>query len=335
MGVALACYGAAGFDLIEAASTFFGSSTRGPGVLLWAFASLLLSLPWAALWSPKLRSGVMPRILRGTVLFLVTLLPPFGLIGWANPWVAGGAALPGLGFGAFALVTVACLAPDRRTWPAWAATSALVSAFACGRYVPPDPPNWKGLPTQRSTPGEDFTQQYERAADMWGRAANVNADVVLFPEGVGDAWTPSVASLWALEAQESEIVMVVGAVHQDARGRRNGVGVVGEGAPYFWSQRWPAPIGMWAPWRRRVHAQSDLFGSSIRVIQGRRTALLVCFEQFVAWPAFQSALEGAEVVLAPTSLWFAQGTNLNEVREVTLRSWAALMGWAVVEAVNE
>ncbi|MDH3846014.1 MAG: hypothetical protein OES69_18895, partial [Myxococcales bacterium] len=201
LGVALACYGAAGFDLIEAASTFFGSSTRGPGVLLWAFASLLLSLPWAALWSPKLRSGVMPRILRGTVLFLVTLLPPFGLIGWANPWVAGGAALPGLGFGAFALVTVACLAPDRRTWPAWAATSALVSAFACGRYVPPDPPNWKGLPTQRSTPGEDFTQQYERAADMWGRAANVNADVVLFPEGVGDAWTPSVASLWALEAQ--------------------------------------------------------------------------------------------------------------------------------------
>lgn len=63
--------------------------------------------------------------------------------------------------------------------------------------------------------------------------------------------------------------------------------------------------------------------------------MLVCFEQFVGWPAFQSALEGAEVVLAPTNLWFARGTNLNEVREVTLQSWAALMGWSVIEAVNE
>jgi hypothetical protein len=62
--------------------------------------------------------------------------------------------------------------------------------------------------------------------------------------------------------------------------------------------------------------------------------MLVCFEQFVSWPAFQTAFEDPDVVLAPANLWFAEGTNLNAVREVTLWSWAALMGWPVVEAIN-
>jgi hypothetical protein len=61
----------------------------------------------------------------------------------------------------------------------------------------------------------------------------------------------------------------------------------------------------------------------------------MCFEQFVSWPALQSALVGADLVLAPANLWFARGTPLNAVREVTLRSWAALMGWSVLEAINE
>jgi len=39
-------------------------------------------------------------------------------------------------------------------------------------------------------------------------------------------------------------------------------------------------------------------------------------------------------VLAPANLWFAKGTNLDAVREVTLRSWAALMNWPIVEAIN-
>ena len=62
--------------------------------------------------------------------------------------------------------------------------------------------------------------------------------------------------------------------------------------------------------------------------------MLVCFEQFVSWPVLQTALENPDVVLAPANLWFASGTNLNAVREVTLRSWASLMGWSVVEAIN-
>ena len=77
-------------------------------------------------------------------------------------------------------------------------------------------------------------------------------------------------------------------------------------------------------------AGDSVGGSFLGEIQGIQFA----FEQFVGWPALQSAVEGAEVVLAPANLWFARGTNLNAVREVTLQSWARLMGWTVVEAIN-
>jgi predicted amidohydrolase len=216
----------------------------------------------------------------------------------------------------------------------WSSALVLASVLACGNYEPAESLNWAGVSTPYGALGHRSpTEQYDTAAAAWQRALATDADVVLFPEGLGGTWTPSSASLWALEAEEREALWIVGAMRRDTEGQRNGVGVVGDGEPYFWPQRLPAPIGMWAPWAAR-HVKSDLFAPSVQVIQGRRAALLMCFEQFVGWPPLQSALEGAEVVLAPANLWFARGTNLNAVREVTLQSWARLMGWTVVEAIN-
>ena len=338
LGVGLAYYGAASFGLVHGASMFFGSATgwSSAGVLVWVGVSLLLAIPWAVLWAPSFATRASSRVIHGILLGLVLLLPPIGLLSGVNPWVGGAAAMPGLGVLGLLVVTVSLLAPDKKTWPGWASALALASAFACGNYQPGPSVNWAGVSTRYGALGDRSpAEQYDMAADAWRRASMSDADVVLFPEGVGGTWTPSTASLWALGAQESEreTVWVVGAMQGDARGQRNGVGVVGKDEPYFWSQRLPAPIGMWAPWHAR-HVKSDLLRSSVEVIQGRRAALLLCFEQFVGWPALQSALEGAEVVLAPANLWFARGTNLNAVREVTLQSWGALMGWTVVEAIN-
>jgi predicted amidohydrolase len=232
------------------------------------------------------------------------------------------------------VVTVSLLAPDQKSWPVWSSALVLASVLACQNYEPAKLVNWAGVSTPYGALGHRSpTEQYDIAADAWHRALATDADVVLFPEGLGGTWTPSSANLWALEAEERDALWIVGAMRRDREGQRNGVGVVGDGEPYFWPQRLPAPIGMWAPWAA-WHVKSDLLRPSVQVIQGRRAALLMCFEQFVGWPPLQSALEGAEVALAPANLWFARGTNLNAVREVTLQSWARLMGWTVVEAIN-
>jgi predicted amidohydrolase len=211
----------------------------------------------------------------------------------------------------------------------------VVSALACDRVEPVADRDWAGVSTRYgrlSDVGVD--EQFDRAVSAGQAAVRTGAKVVLFPEGVAGRWTRSTAALWTGEAAESDQVLLVGAIEERGGERRNGLAIAGEGEARFWPQRLPAPIGMWAPWRS-AHVQSDLLRSSVTEILGRRVALLVCFEQFVSWPLLQSALEGADVVLTPANLWFANGTNLNAVREVTLRSWASLMGWSVVEAINE
>ena len=301
LGVGLFYYGAASFGLVHGASAFFGTAMgwSDAGVLVWVGVSVLLALPWALLWSPLFATRASSRVIHGIGLGLVLLLPPIGLLSGVNPWVGGASALPGLGLLGLLLVTVSVLGAGKKTWPAWAFTLALASALACGSYEGAPSVNWAGVSTRAGALGDRSpAEQYDIAADAWRRAAAVDAEVVLFPEGVGGTWTASAASLWALEAQEHEpeSVWVVGAMEGDAQNQRNGVGVVGKGEPYFWPQRLPAPLGMWTPWRAR-HVKSDLFKSSVNMIQGRRAALLVCFEQFVGWPALQSAVEGAEVVL--------------------------------------
>jgi len=195
--------------------------------------------------------------------------------------------------------------------------------------------DWAGVSTRYGRlSAVSVDAQYDRAVAAGRAAARVGAHLALFPEGAAGRWTWSRAALWTAQAADSGQVLLVGAIEEHAGERRNGLAVIGDGEPWFWPQRLPAPIGMWAPWRSS-HVRSDLMRSSVVHLQGRRVALLVCFEQFVSWPALQSALEGAEVVLAPANLWFANGTNLNAVREVTLRTWASLMGWSVVEAVND
>jgi hypothetical protein len=328
LGVGLAYYGAASFGLVHGASRFFGDATgwSSAGIAIWVGTTLLLSIPWAALWSRTFAMSAWSRVSRGILLGLVLLLPPVGLLSGVNPWVGGAAMMPGLGILGLLVVTASLLAPNRKTWPVWASALVLVSVLACRNYEPAESVNWAGVSTPHGALGHRSpTEQYDMAADAWQRALASDADVVLFPEGLGGTWTTSSESLWALEAEERDALWIVGAMRRDTEGQRNGVGIVGDGEPYFWSQRLPAPIGMWAPWANR-HVKGDLFAPSVKVIQGRRTALLMCFEQFVGWPALQSALERAEVVLAPANLWFARGTNLNAVREVTLQSWARLMG---------
>ena len=243
--------------------------------------------------------------------------------------MAGVAALPGLGLGAFGWVTLAAFAPGARSWPLGVALCLVVSTVACNRYAPSADRGWAGRSTRDGRLSNlEADARYERAVSVVRAAERTDAEVVLLPEGLAGHWTPSTEALWLSEAEASGRVLLVGAIEVREGVRRNGLAIAGEGEARFWSQRLPAPIGMWAPWRSS-HVQSELVGSSIAKIEGKAASMLLCFEQFVSWPAFQTALEDPDVVLAPANLWFARGTNLDAVREVTLQSWGALMGWSV------
>ena len=213
------------------------------------------------------------------------MLPPLGLVSWCNPWVAGVAALPGLGLGAFGWVTLAAFAPGARSWPLGVALWLVVSTVACDRYAPSVDRGWAGRSTRDGRLSNlEADARYERAVSVVRAAERTDAEVVLLPEGLAGHWTPSTEALWLSEAEASGRVLLVGAIEVREGVRRNGLAIAGEGEARFWSQRLPAPIGMWAPWRSS-HVQSELVRSSIVKIEGKAASMLLCFEQFVSWPA--------------------------------------------------
>ena len=297
-------------------------------------AAALLTLPWGLLWSKRFSGSALSRLVRGVALGSILMLPPLGLVSWCESlggrwrcfaWAwSGGVRARHIGRVRARCAELASV--DRAV--AHRVHGGVRSSTRRGSTT--------GSVSRRATDGSPMstvkagTIARSRSAKRPRTCTPTSCSFLKGLRGIGRA---STEALFVSEATESDQVLLVGALDARAGRASQWTGHRGAGGkPRFWSQRWPAPIGMWAPWRSG-HVRSDL-GARAWPDRGRRAAMLVCFEQFVSWPAFQTALDDPDVVLAPANLWFADGTNLNGVREVTLWSWAALMGWPVVEAIN-
>lgn len=68
--------------------------------------------------------------------------------------------------------------------------------------------------------------------------------------------------------------------------------------------RMPAPIGEWRPWAGRSVQAHWFAGPSERIALagGAHAVVLVCYEQWLMWPAMRAALNGSfQILLAPSS----------------------------------
>ena len=177
-GVAAAYYGVPSFGWMDASAAFFESDADPSmdAILVWIGAAALLTLPWGLLWAKEFASSAASRLVRGTSLGLALMLPPLGLVSWCNPWVAGVAALPGLGLGGFGLVTLVVFAPGTRNWPLWFAAWLVVSAVACDRYAPSVDRGWAGMSTRYGRLSEvDLDVRYERVVSLVRAAERTGA----------------------------------------------------------------------------------------------------------------------------------------------------------------
>lgn len=337
-GTAFSYYATASFPMVEAAAVFFehASSCWCLGVFLWLGGNVLLSSVWAACWSEHARADVTCRLFRGTLCTALLLFPPLGLVGWANPWMATGVLLPGTGFLGLGLCHLVVFGSTKRTFAVVLPALVLAMAVACGTYEGPEArATFVGLSTSFGEIAvSDADRQFEVAFEIAESLQERDERVVVLPESVGGVWSSSAALLWETALVRIRSTVLVGALRREKGGYENGLFVLGEEGKGFWSQRVPVPVGMWAPWSDD-HVQSHVFGRAVYELEGHRVTLLMCFEQLVAWPAIQSAMGNADIVLAPANLWFARGTRVNAVRAASVRAWSRLFGWAVVEAVNQ
>jgi apolipoprotein N-acyltransferase len=338
-------YTGASWPLIPGASTFFG--TRGnivEGFLLCFSASALLALP-AALLFTKNRT-VRPFAI--TAMFVLTALPPLGIIGWASPLLSAGVLFPGTAwfgvFGTLALFPLFCCFPKRT-----ATTVALVAVTANGFYNPPSPPTgWQAINTQFGGAGQgdpDFLSEFLSSEKIQSTIAESDAQVLVFPEHVVTQWTEATEAFWHesldnLAARHATLIIGAGL----PRPLRSSFTA---GHPYYnaliarerkttsvYYQRIPVPIAMWKPFSADG-VPLNLFGPGTILVRNERAAVLICYEQLLVWPFLSSAFEHPTILITVANDYWASRTPIPKIQNASVSSLARLFGLPMLSAVNE
>ena len=332
--VVLAYYLAAARGLPFGAARFFGNDTPAIfSALLWFCASLALSAPWACLWA---RQGYYWRVPLALVLCTV---PPVGLVGWANPATAAGVFFPALGW--LGLVAMVAALAALCYWPTRVGAALAVAALAGAVVSSPAAPSW--IQAHQTTyggsggAGRDFMRDYAANQSMIELAVSSKAPFVLFPETVAGLWTPATAELWedaAAHLRATGRTALVGAeVPIEGTGRtRNALVFVGHHSGEL-VQRIPVPVSMWKPWAD-AGTEANLFGDGIGQVNGKRAAVLVCYEQLLVWPMLLSQAAGPEIVIGAANDYWAAETSIPGIQTMTLRAWSRLFSVPLVVAVN-
>lgn len=337
VAVAAAYFLAASRGLPQGVATFYGASVL-LGVSLWIGAALAFVGVHAGLWSRRPGWG---RAVRYGITAILMAVPPFGIVGWAHPITAAGVLLPEWGWWGLAATAVIMLAATTRGWPVALAVLACLWVWSAVTWTEPQrPERWTGFDLRLgSLLGRGSDLEQHQALIGMVRASAGGARVVVLPENALGLWTPTVGELWRSRLRGLDVTVIAGATVVRPDGYDNVVVAIDPaGAQVAHRQRMPVPVSMWQPWRAWVGepggAYADLFGKPVVMVDGRRVAPLVCYEQLLVWPVLQSMAHRPDLVVAIGNGWWTAGTNVAEIQKASSAAWARLFGLPLVVSFN-
>ncbi len=302
-----------------------------------------LTIPWAILW-PTSKSTPLNLCIRTTALLLAITCPPLGLFHWANPLFAAGVFFPGLSIWGLCLTLILMISfalisrNHSRIHYAFLGIIFLFSAVSNGRYtVPPSPRGWKGVDTSLGVISAEFTNDYQRQAELFGevrRELQSGARVVVLPENIVGWWTPSKERLWLREfSRELDLgVSILFGAEQRIDEFRYQKGVVHLGRKFIRAGI-PMPFSEWRPFAAE-RAQPNFHRLHLTRVDSRRVLLLVCFEGAILWPSSKAIRSDPESILFVSNLWWAEGTTLMQRMKVATSSTTRLLGASAISASN-
>ena len=332
--VALAYFLAVSRGLPVGVSIFYASD-MWVGLGLWLAASVLFVLVHTVLWTRK--SG-WHRPLRYALAWILMSVPPFGIIGWANPITAAGVLFPGLGWFGLIVMAHTLSAMTTRAWPIVALVIGAVFAWSSSNWSEPRPPEgWIGIDTHFNYASfgqhADYAQHLATLA-LVQDATKAGAKSIALPESAFGIWTPTTELLWVHALQDLDVTVNGGAILISAEGYDNVmIEVSGKGARVLYRERMPVPVSMWQPWASGG-ATSQVFGKPAGRFAGTLIAPLICYEQLLVWPILQSMIYKPRVIVATGNGWWTGDTNIVAIQKAAARAWASLFGVPLVIAFN-
>jgi apolipoprotein N-acyltransferase len=336
--VSAAYFLAASRGLPQGVVNFYGTDL-GVGIALWIGAAAAFVLVHAVLW--QRRPGWERALWFGLAAVLMSV-PPFGIVGWAQPITAAGILFPGWGWWGLGATAAILLTMTTRKWPIAAIVAASFWAWlAAHRIAPSQPDGWVGLDTTLGSalgraPDLDQSQALLQRVREAGAAG---ARVVVLPESAAGLWTPTTSGFWMDGLRNTEITVIAGTAIVDREGYDNAMMEISAGhTRRLYGERMPVPVSMWQPWLAWTGqgggARASFFANPVVESAGRRVAPLICYEQLLVWPVLQSMLQSPDVLVAIGNDWWTAGTKVLAIQRANTQAWARLFGLPLVLSFN-
>jgi hypothetical protein len=229
----------------------------------------------------------------------------------------------------------------RRWLAALAVVALLWTGSAATWRAPPAPPGWIGIDTHfQGIDGQYAGYDQERQTIALVHAVLAHGfDKILLPESALGIWTPTVEHFWTDALRGSRATIVAGAVVIDSTGYDNVmIELTGAGGRVLYHERMPVPVSMWQPWLswfgHAGGARAEFFANPDVLLGGKRTAVLICYEQLLLWPVLQSMLERPKLILVGSNGWWTVGTDILGIQGAVTLAWARLYSVPIVIATN-
>ena len=317
----------------------FYASDLWPGFSLWIAASLGFVAVHTLLWTRRSGRG---RALRYVAAAVVMAVPPFGIVGWAQPVTAAGVVFPGWGWWGL-VATAAGLAVMTTRW--WALAAIAMTGFwlwSAATWTPlPRAQGWQGVDLNHGEQlGRDNALQghLDLIATVRSKVGE-GAHVVVLPESALGFWTPTVEGLWRDRLSGLDVTVIAGAAVIEPVGYDNVmVAISADDSRILYRERMPVPVSMWQPWLALTGqgggAHASFFANPVVDVEGRKIALLICYEQLIVWPVLQSVVHRPDVIVATGNGWWTAGTSIVAIQNASAAAWARLFAIPVVTAFN-
>ncbi|MHC2279196.1 hypothetical protein ACVME8_005839 [Bradyrhizobium diazoefficiens] len=336
--VSAAYFLAASHGLPQGVINFY-STDLGVGIALWIGAAAVFVFVHTMLWQS--RPG-WERALWFALAAILMCVPPFGIVGWAQPITAAGILFPGWGWWGLGATAAILLTMTTGKWPIAAIVAASFWAWSAAHWIAPSQPDgWVGLETKLGSalgraPDLDQSQALLQRVREAGAAG---ARVVVLPESAAGLWTPTTSGLWMEGLRGNDITVIAGAAIVDREGYDNAMMEVSASrARRLYGERMPVPVSMWQPWLAWTGqgggARASFFANPLVESTRRRVAPLICYEQLLVWPVLQSMLHSPDVLVAVGNDWWTAGTNVLAIQRVSTQAWARLFALPLVLSFN-
>lgn len=299
------------------------------GLMIGIAAAMIQSIPFGIGWNHHKKT----RMIIFVLIMIAMIVPPIGIVGWANPITSAGVIFPGWSWLGLALtVCLMILIGARYYWSIIPIIIMVITTLSPPTVTTPE--GWGGMNTSyRYEDGRNYLKDYERQIEIIENLKQTYNKVVVLPESSGSVWTQATQALW--ERSDLDQTIYLNAELKKSKSSESVLVKISDNeSTIVYRQRMPVPITMWNPFQRDMY-KAKWIQNTTETVEGKRLGFLICYEQYLVWPILDVMRQNPDVLVGMSNLWWAKDSQLSKGQDMVLTAWSRLMGTELVLSKNQ